>query len=241
MLYHRNQITPFVLLFEGRAGSTFLIEHLDSHPQIRARKEILGPLRKDPPRAQLERTRNVLTRGLVSRYKAMGFKTKLRILTDPAGFSNLLHELDVKIIHLKRKNRVKEALSELLSNILKEKINDYNIYSSEERLDPIHVDYREFNWTLRLREDLDSKLNDYISTMKLPVLPIFYEDLLLGLDDQLKKIFQFIDVKNSKTKSGMVKHTNEDLRKVITNFDEIKKKYLNTDYEMMFDEVLFSN
>lgn len=241
MLYHRNQVTPFVLLFEGRAGSTFLIEHLDSHPQIRAHKEILGPLRKDPPQAQLDRTRDVLTRRLIHRYKAVGFKTKLRILNDPEGFSALLHELDVKIIHLKRRNRVKEALSELLSNILKSRINDYNIYDSKKRLDPIHLDYKKFNWTLRFREDLDSKLDEYISKLKLPVLSIIYEDILLGLDDQLNRIFSFINVKKAKTYSKMVKHTNEDLKKVITNFSEIKDQYVHTKYETMFDEVLLSH
>jgi len=241
MLYARNRVTPFVLLFEGRAGSTFLIEHLDSHPQIRARKEILGPLRKDPPEAQLSCTRRALTRPLLGRYKAVGFKTKLRILTDPVGFSRLLHELDARVIHLRRRNRVKEALSELLSNILKERVNDYNIYDPNQRLDPIHVNGREFNWTLRLREDLDSRLNDYISGFKLPILPLFYEDLLLGLEGELEKIFDFFGVKPRRTTSNMVKHTHEDLKKVILNFEEIKKSYLNTEYETMFDEVLLSN
>ena len=122
MLYFRKSVNRFVILFEGRAGSTYLTELLNSHPNIRAHMEILGPLRNDLPIAQLQRTRKTLMAPIIGRFGAVGFKTKLRILTDSKAFAELLKELGVKIINLQRKNKVKEALSEISSNILKEKI-----------------------------------------------------------------------------------------------------------------------
>jgi hypothetical protein len=38
--------------------------------------------------------------------------------------------------------------------------------------------------------------------------------------------------------SRTLKHTNDDLRQVILNFDELRSDYVGTPYECMFDEVL---
>ena len=237
MPYLKNQTELFVILFEGRTASTFIAEKLNSHSLIKAHKEILGPLRNDPPYAQIKAARKVLKRKCINSHKAVGFKTKLRVINDPVGFAEVLHELNVKIIHMKRKNIVKTALSEIFSNMLKKERNNYNIYNENHKLGTVYVDFKDFNWTLHLREDLNSKLEDYVSRLNLPVLSIYYENILLDLEGTLKTIFDFIDVPYEKTSSEMVKHTNDNLREAISNFDELKSHYLHTKYEDMFDEV----
>ena len=238
MLYFRKNVCSFVILFEGRTGSSYLTEHLDSHPNIRAHMEILGPLKNDPPIAQLQRTRKTLMPPVIGRHGAVGFKTKLRILTDPDAFAELLKKLRVKIIYMQRRNKVKEALSEITSNILKQKIDNYNIYDESQRVGAIHVDLKDFDWTIRFREEMDGKLNSYVSNLQLPTLPVFYEDLLLDLKKELRRIFSFLSVPYKKTGSKMQKHTQDDLRQALSNYDEIKAYYTSTKYQNMFDEVL---
>ena len=68
----------FVILFPGRAGSSYLVTMLAAHPQIEVKSEVLGALRKDGSSAQLEWAARFLRGPLVSRHKAFGFKTKLR-------------------------------------------------------------------------------------------------------------------------------------------------------------------
>ena len=44
MTFWRTQVRRFVLLFEGRTGSTYLMEGLAQHPHIEAHREVLDPL-----------------------------------------------------------------------------------------------------------------------------------------------------------------------------------------------------
>src|SRR5262249_43296180 len=114
----------FVLLFEGRSGSTYLMESLDAHPQVVAAHEILTELKLEPDvaRLQLERTRAFLTEPRDGAIAAVGFKTKLADVVDRDAFAALLRALDVRIIHLRRRNLIKLALSVLNAKRLRQAI-----------------------------------------------------------------------------------------------------------------------
>jgi len=92
MLFRGNKISHFVLLFEGRTGSSYLIESLDAHPHVRAKGEYLVKLRDKGAEAQLSWAKRSLTTSFITRYRAVGFKTKLRDILNPEKFRALLIE-----------------------------------------------------------------------------------------------------------------------------------------------------
>ena len=51
-------------------------------------------------------------------------------------------------------------------------------------------------------------------------------------------MFAFLDVPERAVQSKTLKHTSDDLRQVITNFDDLRARYTGTRYASMFDEVL---
>ena len=240
MFCFRDHVCRFVILFEGRTGSTYLIESLDSHPKVRAYGEKLVGLKKDGSKAQLEWVRKVLTPPIIGRRHAIGFKTKLRDIADPTAFAELLKEMQVRIIHLLRRNRIKAIVSTINSCRLKNVTNSYNLYKEDNRLLPSPIDINDFDWELKYREKLDSKLEIYVKNLKLPAQTLYYEDLLIDEFRTLQRTYDFLGVPFKLTKGKCIKNTRDDLREAIINFDELRSHYIGTPYENMFDEVIIS-
>ena len=240
MPYFRNNVCRFVILFEGRTGSTYLIESLDSHPNVRALLEMLVGLRKDGAKAQLEWARKALTPRILGRYGAIGFKTKLRDIINPTEFAELLREMHVRIIYMQRRNRIKAVISMINSRRLKNATNDYNLYSQNDRLAPITMDLDKFDDMLLFREKLDSKLEAYVNHLKLPTMTLYYEDLWTDDCSALKSTYNFLGFPFKQTQGKCLKNTSDDLREVIINFDELRSRYIGTPYESMFDEITIS-
>lgn len=238
MLYLRSRVTRYVLLFEGRTGSSYLTTSLDSHPKVHALEEALVRLKKEGHEAQERWIRKALTPPLIGRWGSIGFKTKLRDISDPARFSALLKELDVKIIHMQRKNRVKVTVSEINCNILHQKTNYYNIYKEEDRLAPVSIDVEQFKRVLKMREDLDSQLKHFVEELRLPTLELYYEDILRDEADVLHRTYNFLGVPPILTKGTSFKNTSDNLREALLNFDELRAEFIGTPYENMFDEVI---
>lgn len=237
-LYLRRSVTPFVILFEGRTGSSYLVTSLSKHPNVRAGWEELVQMKALGHESQAEWTRKALTAPMIGRFGAVGFKTKLRDIADPIQFSQLLRERNVRIIHMQRRNRVKVAISEINCNVLHARTGSYNVYKKDDRLPPIRIEVAEFRSTLAMREQLDSDLKRFVDDLHLPTLDIYYENILLDEPNTLKAIYEFIGVTPRMTKGASYKNTSDDLRSALLNFEELKASVSGTPYEDMFDEVL---
>lgn len=238
LLFLRKSVTPFVILFEGRTGSSYLVTGLSKHPNVRAGWEELPKLKAIGHEAQANWTRRALTPPLIGRFGAVGFKTKLRDIADPINFSQLLQELNVKVIHMQRRNRVKVAISEINSNVLHARTGSYNVYKEGDRLPPLRIEALEFRNVLAMRERLDGNLKHFVEHLNLPTVEVFYEDILLDEAETLRAIYEFIGVTPRITKGSSYKNTSDDLRDALLNFDELKASVAGTPYEEMFDEVL---
>jgi hypothetical protein len=60
------------------------------------------------------------------------------------------------------------------------------------------------------------------------------------LDDQratLECVFSFLGVQYHPVQGRSIKNTNDNLREVVSNFDELLSYYVGTPYEQMFDEI----
>ena len=121
---------------------------------------------------------------------------------------------------------------------LKESTGDWNLYKTEDSLSSIDIDIDQFNSWLKRVEEINLKLLNYVNNLELPTLSLYYEDLLIDESTTLKQVCSFLGVEYKHVKGKCMKSTNDDLRNVIINFDELRSHYIGTPYEPMFDEVL---
>ena len=237
-LYLRNQVNRYALLFVGRVGSSYLTSLMNSHPNIQAHMDDVTEIKDQGPDAQLNLVRQFITPPLIGKNKVIGFKTKPANLLDLEGFAELLRQHRCRIIQLQRRNQVKSVVSHLNGKRLAEKTGMWGLYDENNRPTAFAIDPEEFDATLKNRQMVEQRLVDYVQSLKLPVLAIYYEEMLVNLDDLMKRIFNFLEVAPHSVRASELKITSDDLREVLTNFDELKARYLGTPYEAMFDEVL---
>ncbi len=239
-IFFRSQVNPFVILFVERAGSTYLISLLNSHPDILALREQFDVLKQEGKTAQeqLEWARTFLTPPLVGRNRARGFKTKLVDVLDRDGFARLLQELNCKIIQLQRQNSIKAVVSTINARRQYENSGTWNLLKESNRLPGFTVDLDEFNHLLKEREVWDRDLEDYVQHLGLATLTLYYEELLKDEAAFVRRVFSFLEVEPKPAQGITLKNTKDNLREVLLNYDELRARYANTRYEAMFDEVL---
>lgn len=240
-LFFRSEIQRYVLFLIGRVGSTYLMELMNSHPNIKALGEELHDLHAKHSDAQLAWMRKYFTPPLVGRYKVVGFNAKLEQILEPDEFAKLMREFNCSVINLQRRNRIKGTVSYFVGRKLSESTGMWGLFKDENRPSAVFIDLAEFDEHLQTREQLQQELDKYIDELGLPTLFLSYEDLLVKREDVLQQIFTFLNVKPLPATANTLKITNDDLRKAILNFDELKAKYIGTKYEKMFDEILVSN
>lgn len=234
---------PFVVLFQGRTGSTFFVEALDSHPEVRCGYEELASDRwdEDGAAAQLELVRWLLRPPHDRLVRAVGFKTKLRDVRDADGFAGVLAELGVRVIHLKRRNLVKLTVSSLNSERAREHTGDWNLYRRDPAVDaPLPIEPEAFLARLAKHEGYEAALDRFVLAAGRPTLTLHYEDLLVAQRETLALAFGFLGVGTIETSGRTVKMTGDDLRTVLPNFDELRDSVGDPRYRRMFDEVLVS-
>ncbi|MDT8306347.1 MAG: hypothetical protein RRC07_10460 [Anaerolineae bacterium] len=235
-----SEVTPFVILFVERDGSTYMTSMLGSHPDIEMVYERFSVMRQrgEDAAAQLSWARDYFTPPIVGRRAAVGFKTKLVDVLDPDGFAALLHEKQCQIIRMQRRNRVKAVISRINARRLYEATGKWNLYDKSDRMPPMDVDVAEFVQFLDEREQAEQELDRYVAQLDRPALTIVYEDLLVDRDGVLAAVFSFLGVGQRPVTEKTMKHTRDDLRAVVTNFDELRDSVAGTRYASMFDEVL---
>jgi LPS sulfotransferase NodH len=238
--YFRPQITPYVILFIERDGSTYLTSLLTSHPQVEAIYERFSVLVQQGASAkdQLSWAGEFFTLPTISRVKARGFKTKLVDVLDVDGFTQVLHEKGVRVIQMRRRNRVKAVVSRINARRLFEATGKWNLYNRSDRVAATEIDPQEFATYLEEREQADAELQAYVDRLNLPTLKIVYEDLLVAKDQTLNQVFNFLRVPAKQVQEKTLKNTSDDLRQVILNFEQLRDQYRGTPYYEMFTEVL---
>lgn len=230
---------PFVLLFEGRTGSTHLIRSLDLHPRVRAMDERLSSILhlRLGARTQYLWASWALRWTGFGRYDACGLKTKFRDVADPAGFARLLTARGATIIHMRRRNRIKLVVSVLNASRLRDATGKWNLETEADRLPAFEIKIEVFKRLLEATEKRDRALEEYIDSLGLDVVAIDYEDLLADEQSVFNRVFGALGVEPIEIeKRSVLKGTSDDLRDAIVNFDELRAAFIGTPYEMMFDE-----
>jgi hypothetical protein len=241
---------PFVVLFQGRTGSTYLMEALDAHPAIRAGYEDITSSRweKKGGEAQVARARRLLladadewaARPFDPKHpaRAVGFKVKLRDVVALEAFGAMLHDVRARVIHLQRRNVVKLTVSNFNSQRIHEATGDWNLYERGAISESFHIPFELFDSALERVEARRRDLIEYVAALELPSLTLFYEDIVEHHDETVALAFAFLGVEAATVQGAAVKATRDDLRTVLENFDDLRARYVGTRYASMFDESL---
>lgn len=230
---------PFVVLFLGRSGSTFLVQSLRSHLAIRVQGEKIAEIRNSL--RQNNWARSFLTQATSESCLAQGFKCKLKDVIDPGGFRDVLSSTGAFIVHLERLNKVKQAISWIRADMLFKQTGVWNLARTQAPLGPVKIDEDDLACKLELLEEGSLYLNKFVSSLDLGKHYVTYEELLATPSEALNRIFDFLGVTPQATKAECSKNTDDDLRKSVTNFDVLRRVYCGTVYELMFDEILISS
>jgi hypothetical protein len=161
-------IIRFVILFHGRSGGSYLKSLLNSHPKVHAFGETLvGHENADQ---QIAKARIRLTVEPDTKLHAIGFKTKFGDVIDFKAFSSLLHELDCRVIYLRRRNWVKWSVSWQNAIRLNDTLGKWNLKSQDRSLGPIAIDPGQFHESLLSFPDMLRVSDEMIRNLELPVL-----------------------------------------------------------------------
>lgn len=226
-------IGKYVILFQGRSGSTFLTEHMRSHPEIRAMYEEFSMFPKDWSQQLDWMTNFYYSKPKKASVKVVGFKTKLTDIADLELFANFVEDNNIKVIHLFRRNLVKLIVSVIRAEALRKRVGDSNLYNPDNKLGKINIEPREFRRHKR-RIRIYRQLREFVNELNVDVAHIHYEQLLKNLDGTLSRIWRFLGVSKHQTTAEVKKNTPDRLEDAVENLDELRATF--PEYERFFAE-----
>ncbi len=230
---HRAQ--PFLILFEGRSGSTYIVQRLDAHPALVCGGEWIETRAGRSPAEQRAFAEAYWTRRRARGVRAAGMKTKLRHLLDADDFRGLLDGLGVRVVLLTRRNLVKWAVSGIASLRLNERLGRAYVRTPDERLPPFAIAPEELDAAIADRRQWTRDLEEYAARLRGPVLHAAYEDMQADEAAFFARLFAFLGVPDLPTRSGIIKATPEELGEMVTNIDELRARYAGSELHAQFD------
>jgi len=229
----------FAIVAAPRTGSNMLCTMLNAHPEILCHHEIFNPagihyaLDHRDGRFDLgsiaERDRypvDFLRRVFGHRCgrNAVGFKVNLG--QNEIAFHDLLTDVNIRKIILRRRNRVKTFVSELIA----EQTGQWESYEFSDFSRPspaVEVDSNRLREYLAATDNYYRGIENLLHSTNQQVLQVAYEDLR-SVREQ-RRILSFLGVSTSVPALIPVtrKRNQADLRSLVSNFDELRSALKN--------------
>ncbi len=215
---HSSKYKRFVIVSQGRTGSSLLSDLLDQHPLIRCQSELLNHKVYFPLS---------FIQGMSVYYadQCWGFKLKPTQLTnrqklDAEVFLKDLSDKGFMFIHLTRSNIARRTLSALVGYSRK----TYHKLEQNQCLQPVSIKPELF--LSSIKHSLQSQEEENFYMQKIDCLRLVYEQDLLSPEAQettFKKILDFLELPNANhsIKSNFMKVSSSNLYDDIENFDEL--------------------
>lgn len=245
--------TKFIILGRKRTGSNLVLTSFILHKNILCYGEIFNRINprswgflpkgfQRPGDCNLlnEKPVEFLSNRIFRKYpnsvKAVGFKifyfhTTFHEEQTESVWQYLKENSHVKIIHLKRRNRLKAHLSEKIALKTGEWVNIFDTNSANIKLS---LDYdeclKDFEYTLKMENEFDSLFTEHKK------IDVFYEDLHQNFSEEMKKIQIFLGLTPYPLKPQIFKQTLNEPQEIITNFDELRNKFSSTKWKCFFEE-----
>ena len=229
-----HEYKRFIVLSRSRTGSNLLISLLDSHSQIHVKGEKFVRLRG--------RDHKKILANLFSKQphflKAKGFKIFYEHPLDDDSCSiweDLQSMEDLYVIHLKRKNILRTLLSRKIAgiqNVWAVTPNEKSHSCQEQVTVSFTVD--ELNAGFRQTREWE-EMGD-ASFSRHPLLSIDYEELVADRATTLRKVTQFLGVEYRSPKTELLKQSCGSMREQISNYDELKSAFAETEWGHFFED-----
>ena len=219
-----------VIYGTDRSGTRLLLNLLNKSHLVQIEGELLShSLKIDDPVHKIKEA-ELESKAHVFGFKLLTYQLLMRF-EDPEKFLKYLLSDDYKIIHLRRRNIVRIAISNINArqngkfHYKKMEAHDINRYSK------IKIDIKKlFRW-IKFAELNHERENEILQDI--PVLSLFYEDDLS--EEQfhkrtVEKVCNYIDIPSYRTSAKTVKNIPVELPDYIENFNELKEALRNTKY-----------
>lgn len=250
-LYGHSDYTRFVILGGSRTGSNFLISTLKSHSQINTFGEIFSCYDAikgwdntgyHQSRTNLSLIQNSPVRFLENRIfkrypkhiSAVGFKIFYYHAQGEKWknvWTYLKDQEELRIIHLKRKNKLKTYLSLMMAT----KTGRWKATESpKEENVSISLDYEDCLQVIKRIQEWEEKYDTFFSNNW--KIDVFYEDLCRDFNGETKRIQEFLGVECEALKPSTYKQFTQPLSIAISNYLDLKRKFQGTTWEDFFEE-----
>jgi len=236
--------TNFFLVFEGRAGSGLLRAILNRSLRVVFEAEwMMFNLRKeeDSGPKQVDQIGRFYSDPKYSTLDAVGFANKLSDIVLPEEFASELVAREAKIISLTRRNIAKQVISSLNALRTKEITGRVHAYSQNDIIEtPFKLDLDQFDAHLRRLIARIALQERFVQEHEWETVDVVYEDLVQKMPETIDRVARFLGtpVQDIYSKPGEtpLKQTPTDLRRVLGNFEDLRKRYEGTRFRAMIDD-----
>jgi LPS sulfotransferase NodH len=240
---------PLLVICHSRTGSNFLLWLLESHPRIAHIGEPFGTNELVHPwvvsriheigalgylKERLQRKSN--ERVTVFKFQYVHFESEYEERWNISGMDNirtyLTGELNIKVVHLKRRNRLENLISHRLAEVTKK----YILFDPKKRVGDLQVEITPDECVSEFEKV--AAFEKYYSELfaNHSVLEIYYEDLYKSIQSEGRRILDFLGIKRASLRERTVKQNIRPMREVLKNYDELKEHFTGTVWENMFSD-----
>lgn len=214
--------TRFIVLNEGRSGSTLLVDELDRRwPQIHAEREVFHPMRREGLRwfEDVVRETFFVDRGA----SIVGCKIHGAQITK-AQLSALVELDGMHVILLRRRDVLRRFVSERIAN----RTDQWEQQRGDRATEILPAELRRFN------VDIPSFHMSTVASLRwfadcerisasVPTLEVWYEDLTADLDGELRRIASFLGAgpPTHEAPPLLTRQNPEPLRDLVNNYAEV--------------------
>lgn len=218
-LGHKEGSGKFVIISTARTGSNLLVSLLNSHPKISCHGEVFKVYTN---KEALQSNWDAIFRNTKTKKQCVGFKL---FYEHPLNSSNkfiwdlIENDHSIKIIHLKRNNLLKSYTSLQIaykSDVWAKKNDNQNILLEDKR---VHINITEcFNYFKETEKSIQNVKKKFV---KHNYTEITYEDFILDKQNQMDKLFKWLNLPSFKVSSNLKKQNKEPLKDLIINYKEL--------------------
>jgi len=241
----------------ARTGSGMLVHLLRSHPEICSHSEVFTPnritgftgtyLKKSREQADFferlsyERDRDpikFLYKIVLDAQgkRVVGFKLKYDELVLPefkALRDEIAGDLDFRIIHLRRENLLRRFLSHFVANRITRTTLFVEGQSPISEVPPVRLDplecQRDFETTLKR----DAEFRELFARHR--SFSLSYEEMVARDPEKMVGLQNFLGVSPRKLTTTTKKLGNDNLRRAISNFDELRSHFTGSPFAKFFE------
>ena len=239
----------FIILTDQRSGSNHLEDLLGSHSAVKVAGELFNPnhdhnsrnnplpeeirgLRRRDPIAYLEAFFEQPFDDSITHVGFRLFHDHARSRTERSIWTNLRRTKDLQVVHLKRRN----ILRNLLSLKLAMRSDDWQRMEGTPpvRYEPLRIEYQEVIAHIRARERSFAHGKRFFRRHRRA--EIFYEDLERDEEHRLEALLRFLGLPSQPLTSSSRKQNQQPTRELIENHAELEARFHHTRWHEFFQD-----